>query len=57
MKHIKEAFYTTKVRGTGLGVSLSNEIIMAHDGKLIYDSKEGEYTLVKVILPLEKVCD
>lgn len=57
MKHIKEAFYTTKVRGTGLGVSLSNEIIMAHDGKLIYDSKEGEYTLVKVILPLEKVGD
>lgn len=55
MKHIKEAFYTTKVRGTGLGVSLSNEIILAHGGKLEYVSKEGEYTLVTVSLPLEKL--
>ena len=57
MKHIKEAFYTTKIKGTGLGVSLSNEIILAHDGKLLYDSKEGEYTKVTIILPLEKVGD
>ena len=55
LKHIKEAFYTTKVRGTGLGVSLSNEIISAHDGELLYDSKEGEFTLVTVILPIIKM--
>ncbi len=57
IKHIKEAFYTTKVRGTGLGVSLSNEIVLAHEGMLQYESEEGKYTLVKVILPLEKVGD
>lgn len=52
MKHMKEAFYTTKVRGTGLGVSLSNEIILAHSGTLEYKSKEGEYTTVTVTIPL-----
>ena len=54
LKKIKEPFYTTKVKGTGLGVSLSNEIIKAHKGKMKYTSKENEYTLVTITLPLEK---
>lgn len=49
---IKEPFYTTKPRGSGLGVSLSNEIIHAHSGKLEYQSKMGEGTSVKITLPL-----
>ncbi len=55
LKHIKEAFYTTKIKGTGLGVSLSNEIVEAHGGQLNYESKIGEYTLVTIILPLEEI--
>ncbi|MBR3199129.1 MAG: HAMP domain-containing histidine kinase [Bacilli bacterium] len=54
LNKIKEPFYTTKIKGTGLGVSLSNEIISGHEGYLNYESKEGEYTLVTIILPLEK---
>lgn len=54
MKKIYEPFYTTKLKGTGLGVSLSNEIINAHEGRLEYESEENKYTLVKVSLPLEK---
>lgn len=54
LKKIKEPFYTTKLKGTGLGVSLSNEIIKAHKGKMKYESKDNLYTLVKVTLPLEK---
>ena len=54
LKKIKDPFYTTKIKGTGLGVSLSNEIINAHNGILKYESKENEYTLVTIILPLEK---
>lgn len=49
---IYEPFYTTKPRGSGLGVSLSNEIILAHQGKLEYTSKKGEGTSVKITLPL-----
>ena len=53
LNKIKEPFYTTKQKGTGLGVSLSDQIIKAHDGILTYESKEGEYTKVKIILPKE----
>ena len=52
MTKIKEPFYTTKVRGTGLGVSLSDEIIKAHNGELIYESKENIGTKVTIKLPL-----
>ena len=48
---IKEMFYTTKTKGTGLGVTLSNEIIKAHNGQLNYESKKGKYTKVSVKLP------
>ena len=54
LNKIKEPFYTTKQRGTGLGVSLSDQIIKAHNGTLSYESKEGEYTKVTITLPLEE---
>ena len=54
LKMIKEPFYTTKNRGTGLGVSLSDEIVKAHNGILIYDSKESRGTKVTIKLPLMK---
>jgi len=49
---IREPFFTTKMNGTGLGVSLSNEIIESHDGKLLYESEMGDYTLVTIVLPI-----
>lgn len=52
---IFDAFYTTKKCGTGLGVSLSKEIIEGHNGKIEYFSKENEGTLVKITLPLIKI--
>lgn len=52
MKKIYEPFYTTKQAGSGLGVSLSNEIISAHNGKLEYNSTYGKGTSVKITLPL-----
>lgn len=54
MNMIKEPFYTTKNRGTGLGVSLSDEIIKAHTGTLVYESKENIGTKVTIKLPLLK---
>ncbi len=52
LSNVKTMFYTTKRDGTGLGVSLSNEIVMAHGGDIIYKSRQGEGTECIVNLPL-----
>jgi signal transduction histidine kinase len=54
MKRISEPFFTTKCRGTGLGVSLSFEIITGHGGTIEYDSEEGRGTSVEINLPIIK---
>lgn len=48
---IGEPFFTTKKNGTGLGVSLSQEIVKAHGGKIKYVSKLNQGTLVIITLP------
>lgn len=45
-----EPFYTTKQKGTGLGLTLSKEIMQAHKGDLKIESKNG----FKVLLSLKK---
>ena len=52
LSRVKEMFFTTKVKGTGLGVSLSNEIIKAHCGSIDYSSQLGRGTKVVVKLPI-----
>ena len=52
LEKIKEPFYTTKTRGTGLGVSISQEIIKAHNGEIKYESKENIGTKVIMRLPI-----
>lgn len=52
LKNIVKPFFSTKKNGTGLGVPLSIEIIKAHKGKIMYDSKYGSWTKVLIVLPL-----
>lgn len=51
---IVEPFYTTKARGTGLGLPIASRIIEAHEGELRIESREGEGTKVTVRLPMAK---
>lgn len=54
IEKIKEPFYTTKKNGTGLGVSLSIEIIKAHNGKIDYiPLKKGLKVIVE--LPIHEL--
>lgn len=50
LKKFNDPFFTTKKNGTGLGISLSSEIIKAHNGKLNYSSVENKGTTVEIIL-------
>lgn len=52
LANIKEMFYSTKKNGTGLGVALSNEIVLAHNGELSYSSEKDKGTICRVSLPL-----
>jgi len=52
IKDIKEMFYTTKKNGTGLGVALSNEIVLAHNGKMEYESIKNVGTKCIITLPI-----
>lgn len=52
LEKIREPFFTTKSNGTGLGVSLSYEIIEAHNGNIFYESEYGKGTIVTIKIPL-----
>lgn len=52
IKDIKKMFYTTKKNGTGLGVALSNEIVLAHNGKMEYESIKNVGTKCIITLPI-----
>ena len=50
---IFQPFFTTKPtgQGTGLGLSLSYDIVKAHGGELKVETKEGEGSTFTIILP------
>jgi two-component system NtrC family sensor kinase len=50
---IFQPFFTTKPtgQGTGLGLSLSYDIVKAHSGELKVDTKDGEGSAFTIVLP------
>ncbi len=53
LKRVGESFFTTKEKGTGLGIKLSNEIIGAHNGSINYKSEIDVGTAAIIKLPIK----
>lgn len=53
LPHVKEKFYKANmsVRGSGIGLAVTNELVELHGGTLEIDSEEGTGTLVTIYLP------
>lgn len=54
LPHVKYKFYkgSSKARGSGIGLAISDEIIRLHDGELNVSSEEGKGTEVLVTIPV-----
>ncbi len=51
MPHLFEPFYTTKEKGSGLGLSICYEIVKNFDGNILVESKPDEGATFTVCLP------
>ncbi len=54
MSRIFEPFYTTKKKGSGLGLMIVQRIVRAHAGRIELDSHVGRGTTFRVWLPLHE---
>jgi two-component system, NtrC family, sensor histidine kinase AtoS len=52
MKKIFLPFYTTKDSGVGLGLALAHKIITSHGGSIEVESKKGQGTTFRVLIPV-----
>jgi PAS domain S-box-containing protein len=54
INRIFEPFYTTKKKGTGLGLMIVQRIVRAHNGRIELESNVGKGTTFRVWLPLHE---
>ncbi len=46
-------FFTTKARGSGLGLPTAKRLIEAHNGQIVIESAPAGGTTVVIVLPIE----
>jgi signal transduction histidine kinase len=51
LRQIFKPFFTTKNKGTGLGLPIARKIVMGHGGNLTVSSTPGTGTTVTIRLP------
>ena len=56
-ERIFDLFYTTKQRGSGLGLPLTQQIVVAHGGHIRCESSPGRGTEFKLFLPVARVTE
>jgi PAS domain S-box-containing protein len=54
ISHIFEPFYTTKKKGTGLGLMIVQRIVREHGGHIEVESNVGQGTSFRISLPLRE---
>jgi len=54
ISHIFEPFYTTKKKGTGLGLMIVQRIVRQHGGHIEVESDVGQGTIFRISLPLRE---
>lgn len=54
LERVFEPFFTTKEGGSGLGLPITRQIVMAHGGELWLESEPGRGTMAHVRLPRAK---
>lgn len=54
LKKIGEPFYSSKEKGTGLGLTVSFKIVQSHRGTIQFDSKKNQGTSVHITLPIKQ---
>lgn len=51
LPYIFEPLFTTKNRGTGLGLSVAFQVVAAHEGQILAESPPGEGTTFHIFIP------
>jgi two-component system, sporulation sensor kinase A len=54
LSQVFDPFFTNRPGGVGLGLSLVNKIVELHNGIVLIDSKEEEFTRIELKFPVKK---